>query len=68
MFLYTSIYQILVTLYYESLCPDCHEFFTKQLKPSYDLFKEFVDIHFIPFGNAHVRFVCSFLISVNRIY
>ncbi|CAH1373922.1 GILT-like protein 1 [Tenebrio molitor] len=43
-----------VTVYYESLCPDSKKFITTQLYPSYELISDYLNVEFIPFGNAKV--------------
>lgn len=39
-------------MYYESLCPDSQAFITKQLYPTMQLLKDFVDLKLIPFGKS----------------
>ncbi|XP_037952446.1 GILT-like protein 1 [Teleopsis dalmanni] len=41
-----------VLILYESLCPDSIRFMAKQLGPSYDLLKDYIDISLIPFGKS----------------
>ena len=43
-----------ITVYIESLCPDCVDFITKSFKSFHENVKKpnLVDIEFIPFGNA----------------
>ena len=46
--------KVLIELYYESLCPDCHDFIVKGLKRAantHDLWK-ISDIKLYPYGNA----------------
>ena len=43
-----------ITVYYESLCPDSIEFITAQLYPTYQSFEKYLNVEFIPFGNAEV--------------
>ena len=45
-----------IQVYYESLCPDSINFITKQLYPTYQALGNYMDIEFIPFGNADVSF------------
>nr|CAI5836583.1 unnamed protein product [Callosobruchus analis] len=44
-----------VSVYYETLCPDCIDFFRTQLKPTYDQLADYLDLDLIPFGNGIVR-------------
>lgn len=53
-------------LYYESLCPDCKEFITKQLYPTYQAIGSVINITLVPYGNAeeqkrgdHYEFTCQ---------
>ncbi|XP_050304170.1 GILT-like protein 1 [Anthonomus grandis grandis] len=42
-----------VSVYYETLCPDCINFITTQLHPTYlELGDQFVHLDFIPYGNT----------------
>ena len=43
-----------ITLYFESLCPFCKEFFTDQLYPTYQLLKPtgIMVVDIVPYGNA----------------
>ncbi|KAH8025273.1 hypothetical protein MRX96_049922 [Rhipicephalus microplus] len=43
-----------LTLYYEGLCPDCHDFFLDQLWPTYNKLEEFMNVDLVPFGKAHM--------------
>ena len=45
-----------ITVYYESLCPDSIEFITAQLYPTYQSFEKYLNVEFIPFGNAEVYY------------
>lgn len=47
-----GILQLHVALYYESLCPDCQFFATKQLKPIYEEIKNHVELLLVPFGKS----------------
>ncbi|XP_060068154.1 gamma-interferon-inducible lysosomal thiol reductase-like [Ylistrum balloti] len=43
------------TLYYETLCPDCQNFYQKQLYPTYKAVGAIMNITLVPFGNAHEK-------------
>src|SRR4051812_48674070 len=43
-----------LTLFFESLCPDCQVFIKGPLKNLIDNFGDLVDIEWVPFGNAHL--------------
>ena len=42
----------LISLYYESLCPGCHDFITGQLVPTYQKLDTLVNVELVPYGNA----------------
>lgn len=44
-----------MAIYYEALCPDSMNFINQQLVPTYEIFKTFVDILFVPFGKSEVN-------------
>lgn len=44
-----------LTLYYEGLCPDCHEFILNQLWPTYAKLEEYLQLDLLPFGNAEMK-------------
>jgi len=47
--------RLLVTLLYQSLCPECLKFLRDQLKPDlFEIATRFVDFEFVPFGNAEL--------------
>ena len=48
--------QLKVLVLYESLCPDSVRFMQRQLGPSYDLIKDYIDITLVPFGKSIVGF------------
>jgi len=41
-----------LTLYFESLCPDCKDFFRNQLSPTYSQVASIMDLQLVPYGNA----------------
>lgn len=49
-----TLFQLSVTLYYEALCPYSVAFVTNQLNPSYETFKDHIDVTFVPYGKAIV--------------
>lgn len=46
--------KVKLSLFYESLCPDCQQFITRQLGPNFDKFGKYLDIHLNSFGNAEM--------------
>jgi len=53
---YSDAAPVDVTLYYESLCPDCKNFWTKMLYPTYLKFgpsNTIMNLTLVPYGNAH---------------
>ncbi|KAF2896205.1 hypothetical protein ILUMI_09964 [Ignelater luminosus] len=42
---------LMVTLFYESLCPGCQEFITKQLYPAYPKLEAYITLDLVPYGN-----------------
>lgn len=45
---------VTVSVYYESLCYFCEQFFSKQLIPVYSLYKNKINVELIPSGNTNV--------------
>merc|ERR1712013_497902 len=41
-----------VTLYYESYCPFCQNFWVEQLAPTYECTSKMIDLRLVPYGNA----------------
>ncbi|KAG8236601.1 hypothetical protein J437_LFUL016850 [Ladona fulva] len=51
-----------VTVYYETLCPDSVKFITKQLFPTWEKMKKYMEVEFVPYGNSNTTendFVCQ---------
>ncbi|KAL1506678.1 hypothetical protein ABEB36_006000 [Hypothenemus hampei] len=44
--------KINVSIYFESLCGDSRNFIINQLDPHWDDIKDYVNIHFVPFGKS----------------
>ncbi|CAF2048979.1 unnamed protein product [Rotaria magnacalcarata] len=42
-----------LTVYYETLCPDCRQFISTQVWNAYQSILSIVNISFVPYGNAH---------------
>ena len=45
---------VIVSLYYESLCPYCKGWIADHLVPTYDRLEKHMTVELIPYGNAHV--------------
>jgi interferon gamma-inducible protein 30 len=41
-----------LSIYYETLCPDCRQFITTQVWNAYQSILDIVNITFVPYGNA----------------
>jgi len=48
----TSDDKVQVTLYYEALCPGCHDFILNDLTNAYQSIASIMDVKLIPYGNA----------------
>ncbi|XP_058795514.1 gamma-interferon-inducible lysosomal thiol reductase-like [Phymastichus coffea] len=44
--------QILITVYYEALCPDSRNFIIKQLVPTFESLEDYIEVQLIPYGKA----------------
>ncbi|XP_043946695.1 gamma-interferon-inducible lysosomal thiol reductase [Protopterus annectens] len=44
-----------ISLYYESLCPGCREFFVSQLYPTWLTLGDVINMTLVPYGNAEER-------------
>ncbi|XP_064535103.1 gamma-interferon-inducible lysosomal thiol reductase [Drosophila montana] len=44
---------VLVTVFYEALCPDSKYFITKQLLPAYKVAAPIMEVQLVPYGKAH---------------
>jgi interferon gamma-inducible protein 30 len=47
--------KILVTVYYEALCPDSRYFITKQVVPTFNSIKDYIELQLIPYGKAETK-------------
>lgn len=47
--------QTLVSVYYESLCPDSIRFITTQLYPTFQQLSLYFNVNFVPYGKANVN-------------
>lgn len=43
---------VVVSVFYETLCPDSKNFVVKQLKSAYSKLPNLIDIEFFPYGKA----------------
>lgn len=43
---------VLVTVYYEALCPDSKHFIVKQLQSTFERAPELIDVKLVPYGKA----------------
>lgn len=60
-----------MAVYYESLCPDSIRFITTQLYPTYRELGLYIDVEFVPYGNANVGtiiFSCAFAFILDHCY
>jgi len=57
-----SVSKVSVTLYFESLCPDCQFFFSDQLIHAYLALSSILNLELVPYGNAQVSSSRSLLI------
>ncbi|XP_026766435.3 gamma-interferon-inducible lysosomal thiol reductase-like [Pangasianodon hypophthalmus] len=44
-----------VTLYYESLCPDCQMYMVLQLMPTFIMLRDIMSLELVPYGNAEEK-------------
>lgn len=50
----STVPPIIVTVFYEALCPDSRSFFTKQLLPTFEKIPHLIQINLVPYGKAKV--------------
>ncbi|XP_044741637.1 GILT-like protein 2 [Chrysoperla carnea] len=48
---------VLITVYYEALCPDSKSFVTKQLLPAYEKGARIMDVDLVPYGKATTKII-----------
>ena len=53
-----------VTVFYEVLCPDSKSFILHELYPTWEKVPEIMDIHYRPFGKAHVSLLTTTIIDL----
>lgn len=41
-----------ITIFYETLCPDCQDFILDDFLNVYNIFKDFLYVELVPYGNA----------------
>ena len=51
-----------VTLYYEALCGGCHDWILNEMFPTYQKIGKYMEVDFVPYGNAHVYIYSTNLI------
>lgn len=47
--------KIIVSVYYEALCPDSRRFFVDQLLPAYELIPDSIELDLVPYGKANTK-------------
>lgn len=52
----TLVPPVVISVFYEALCPDSRSFFTKQLLPTFEKLPHLVQINLVPYGKAKVSF------------
>lgn len=50
----STVPPVIVTVFYEALCPDSRSFFTKQLLPTFEKIPHLMQINLVPYGKAKV--------------
>lgn len=50
----STLFQLQIGIYYNSLCADTSRFITDQFLPAYELLGDLIDVFFIPFGKSFV--------------
>ena len=67
-----------MTLYYETLCPDCRQFVSTQLWSAFEAIGSIMNLTLVPYGNAKETYrqvtnfrkkrIFFFLININFLY
>nr|XP_039148289.1 gamma-interferon-inducible lysosomal thiol reductase isoform X3 [Drosophila simulans] len=50
-----ALMKVVVTVYYEALCPDSKYFLTKQLLPTFKIAKSIMEVKLAPYGKAKTK-------------
>lgn len=57
-----------MTVYYESLCPDCVDFFKEQFSKNWKPFFDYLNVTLVPYGKASVIVKFLFKNSIFKTY
>lgn len=55
------VFQLLLSVYFESRCPDSKAFVLNQLRPALRLLPEHISLKLVPFGKARVSRIPLFI-------
>jgi hypothetical protein len=53
----SAVPPVIITVFYEALCPDSRSFFTKQLLPTFEKIPHLIQINLVPYGKAKVSYL-----------